>query len=483
MATNAELLDQLKAAKEAIVELQDMLNAATSAPRGIASVLRSVSPTEALVLVGNAPMRVTLPQNLGGVLPGEQVLISAQTKGVICKVEEPLPGKVVPFKRYIDDRFCEIEASVGLNDTRIVFCYPNLDLKPGDMAMTDPSSSVVLRNLGRPTLQGHKISEEFNVSWEDVGGLDHIREFFHEVFEYPILHPEVYARYNMKPPKGVLMTGPPGCGKSLVAKAVACTISNRNGNTVEGAFISVKGPEILSPYVGMAEAKIRDLFTAARDFYRQNGFPAVIFIDECEAVMSKRGSGRSSDVDKTIVPSFLTEMDGLEISGALIILATNRPDMLDPAIIREGRIDKKVTIPRPSEQACARIFEIHLRHAPLATGTKVPTLVDASTEYLFSEQHALYVIEKKSGGNVPFCLRDIVSGAMVATICQQAAQSAMSRDIRKGTTTGVKLDDVKQSIKSIVASNSHLDHKDEVAEFAAPWKSDIARVVKQTVEI
>lgn len=484
MATNAELEEQLKEAKKLIVAMDEKLSQLLDPPRAIGTVLGPAKdiPGFITVLQGGNILVLKAPPEYQPVV-GDQALLSNVTKGMDRVIAQPQPGKTSIFKRYLDDVLCEVESQQGLNETRIIYYDNRFPYEEGDIVLLDASSNIILRNLGKPILKGYKPSEDFKVTWDDVGGLDEVREFFQEVFEAPINHPEIYSHYNMRPPKGVLMTGPPGCGKSLIAKAVANSVTSRWEGDLTGGFISVKGPEILSPYVGMAEMKIRELFDNCRQFFKRTGFPAVLFVDEAESVMNKRGSGRSSDVDRTIVPAFLAEMDGLDISGAIVILATNRPEMLDSAITREGRIDKKIRIPRPAKEAGRRIFHIHLRDVPLAKSLTREEMADFAAECFYSERHALYTVTRKSDKPaVRFGLANLASGAMIATICQQASQVAMSRDIKHGRATGVNTTDIEITITSMLKQQVMMDHKEELASFVEPWRDDVAKILKYEPE-
>jgi proteasome-associated ATPase len=342
--------------------------------------------------------------------------------------------------------------------------------------LLSPSGDVVIEVLGPdPNKQQQNVVSDFRpVEWDDIGGLDDVKHFFHDIFERPLSCPHVYRAYNLPTPKGALMFGPPGCGKTLIGRAFATDLARRYGKADGGGFMSVKGPEMLSMWVGQTEQNIRELFDKARKFKQDNGFPAVIFFDEAEAIMNRRGSSKSSDVDRTIVPAFLAEMDGLQDSGAIVLLATNRPEMLDPAIIREGRIDRKVHVPRPNATASYRIMLTNLKSYPINSALSVEDLAERATEHLFSPEHSLYHIRLNDGSTRTFTLSHVTSGAMVAAIVQSAASAALNRDIAASRVEGITLDDMHAAIHSTLSQHRRMHYKDEVDEFIADYRDEVS---------
>lgn len=394
-----------------------------------------------------------------------------------------VPGSTSIVKRIFSDGFIELQGSSG-NETgpgRLLLPLPSVGpINVGDQIVHDTSQTIITRNLGPPIPPTiFKLEHDLGVTWDDIGGLDEVRRMFHEIFIEPLQNTEIYSRYGFQIPSGCLLCGPPGNGKTLIAKAMATEIGRSRGLEKSG-FFSVKGPEILSQWVGAAEQRIRDLFSQARRFASENKTPAVIFIDEAEAVMNKRGSGRSSDVDRTIVPSFLTEMDGLNDSAApvFILLATNRPELLDPAITREGRIDKKVYIPRPSRAAAAHIFQVHLRKYPLDETCTIDELSELSASYLYDDRHVLFEIRRASGAIEKFCLRSVASGAMIAATVQTATQHALRRDLASKTFSGIRPKDVMDAINETHKHQGNTAHDDAIKEFTASYKDDVTEVVR-----
>lgn len=472
MATKEELEISLRDTQAELKELRTWADKVTAPPLIYVPCI-SVHPKTKMmeVVMGGQVVSMAIPK---GIVPtrGCLIAVSMDTKVPVEVSNAPSAGSIVAVVRALPDDTVEIsQGPAGSGSSKAVLC--EFPVQPGDLVQLDSSSTVVLRNLGPdPNVQKQNVVQEFQpVHWDEIGGLDDVKQFFFEVLERPLLSPAVYAAYGIPLPKGCLLAGPPGCGKTLIAKAAMTDVLARYQHSGEGAFLMVKGPELLSPWVGVAERNIRDLFERARKFKKENGFPCFIFIDEAEAILNVRGSGRSSDVDRTIIPAFLAEMDGVEDSGALVILATNRPEMLDPAIIREGRIDKKVLVPRPNASTFCRILEINLNKYP-KSGVTSAELAVATTEYLFSDSHALYNI-KRRGSNSVFAIRSVLSGALGAALVQQAAGLALNRDIARGRVTGLTYDDLVATADNMVEQHRTLNYRAEVEAHIASYKDEV----------
>ena len=267
---------------------------------------------------------------------------------------------------------------------------------------------------------------EFNfIDWNSIGGLKSQLSKIRDIIEIPVKHSSLYKEYGLSTSKGIALYGPPGCGKTMVAKAIASTFL-RGAEINKDSFIYMKGGEMLSPYVGVAENNIKAAFDRARINNKKNGQRTVIFIDEAEAILPVRGSGRSSDVEKTIVPTFLSEMDGFEESSTFIILATNHINMLDSAVIRPGRIDLTLEISKPDYNDTMEIFGIYLKKTKLAE----KDLAQKTTEYLFKSAHVKEI-----------------TGAYIKNIVEKASMNAIKREIAKTGPKGVSLEDIINAIE------------------------------------
>jgi proteasome-associated ATPase len=428
---------------------------------------------KALIVMDGKMLEVNLPpQKAEMVRAGTMMKLAIKTMQPIDIVNDPDPlGSVVSVRRVIDSKYSEVEGDKGQT---LVY---NGELRPnvGDRVILDHSGHVVVKNLGKED-DRFTFSEETGVSFDDIGGLTEAKDALRDSVELPYLHPEIYKRYGKKLPKGILLYGPPGCGKTMLGKGTATAIANIHGKKTSTAFNYVKGPEILSKWVGEAESTIRKIFEKCRDHKKEHGYPAVLFIDEAESILGKRGSGISSDIEKTIVPQFLSEMDGMEDSAAFIILATNRPDMLDSAVIREGRIDRKIRVSRPDKDMAKDIFAIHFGKKPMAESLTVDEMAAFAAESIFSPDRALAIIERKSGDPVPFTLGHVASGAMIAGIVEDTVSVALKRDLKSGECNGVRKEDLEKSIVRIHGEYKLMSHKDEIDTFTSEWKADVKSV-------
>jgi len=332
--------------------------------------------------------------------------------------------------------------------------------------------------LGKDELKFEVKTPTMPISWDDIGGLEDAKREMIEIVELPHKFSALYKFYNKRQAKGILLWGPPGCGKTMLGKAAATAMATTHKTDGNGAgFHYIKGPEILDKYVGVAEATIRRIFERAKKHKAQYGYPAVIFIDEADAILAKRGSGISSDINNTIVPMFLAEMDGMEESGALVLLATNRADVLDPAVTRDGRIDRKIKVTRPTLQSAAEIFMIALKGVPVNKESPKNVLAQKASESLFSEDRLLYQIHTKTGGTIPFTLKELVNGGMVVGIVDQAISLAIHKDIKKSAKTGLCEEDIMIAIDKVEAQNRGLNHKDELEDMIAGYRDNVASVV------
>lgn len=319
--------------------------------------------------------------------------------------------------------------------------------------LLDASKTVVVRS--RPVNVKTYAAPIQHISWDDIGGLADAKLALREAIEFPITHAHLYRAYSHRGPKGVMLSGPPGCGKTLLAKAAASAIARMHNSEANTGFIYVKGPELLSKWVGESEAAVRQLFSRARGHYSQHGYPAVLFLDEADALLAARGSGVGV-LTSTMVPAFLAEMDGLEDSGAIVVLATNRPQLLDSAVIREGRIDRKIAVTRPERDAVADILTIHSRTLT-TSGLDVPQLV---TNALWSDNYKLFDFNGVEGH-----LRHTVSGAMLAGIIAKAKSQALHRDIGLGLgrASGVQSQDVLDAV-TLTYNETKLGRLDEIVQ-------------------
>jgi proteasome-associated ATPase len=336
----------------------------------------------------------------------------------------------------------------GDQNMRIEAC-PKLE--EGDEVLLHPKSLQIVEHLGRPPLEASRFSPDQipNVTWADIGGLEEAKADMIEAIETPHKNKDLFKFYNKRPIKGILLSGPPGCGKTMLGKAAANSLSSIYGKeNARTGFLYVKGPEILDQYVGQSEKTIRDLFFDARRHKEEHGYPAVIFLDEADAILATRGS-RNVGIGNTIVPQFLTEMDGLEDSAAIVIIATNRPDVLDPAIVRDGRIDRKVTVTRPAQKEGTEILLMNLKRVPLASGQDLHVLADDLGQSVYSPDR---YIQKG------LRLSEVVSGAMLANVIDLAVSFAIRRDQENKTKNGLSKQDCFDAVNRVQQQCAVINH-------------------------
>lgn len=401
--------------------------------------------------------------------PGDQVLMIQQTQQIIAKVKTSIHlGGHSAIVSTIKEGW--LSCSVGGSE-RWVSVDDSSIYKEGDNIILDVTMTMVQHNMGQEDM-ANTLSKVPTTSWEDIGGLEEVKRQLIDAIENPYTHKELYESYNKKPTKGVLLYGPPGCGKTMLGRALARSIAmthhkDNPSEIPDSFFMLVKGPELNSMYVGEGERKIRDLFDKARKHKAQYGYPAMIFIDEAESVLRDRSTnGPSNGVRESMVTQFLTEMDGIEESGAIVVLATNRQEDLDPAVTRDGRIDYKVRVTRPTAEDTETILIKNLGDVPVPAKTKIADLAKSTAAAMFSGKFILDQVNI-DGEEVDFCLRDIINGAMIVGVVERAKQAAIRRDIdaKAKKASGVSSDDLLNSVISAFEQNIELNHKDAIEHF------------------
>lgn len=347
-------------------------------------------------------------------------------------------------------------AFVTKQDTEIrIEACPKLEQY--DEVLLHPKSFQIVEHLGKPPLVASRFTQDNppNISWDDIGGLEEAKRDMIEAVEMPHRNQKLFKHYHKKPIKGILLSGPPGCGKTMLGKAAATCLSHiYDKETTRTGFLYVKGPEILDQFVGQTEKCIRDLFQDAQRHQEENGYPAIIFIDEADSILAARGTS-TIGLGNTIVPQFLTEMDGLSPSSAIVIIATNRPDILDPAIVRDGRIDRKVKVTRPTRDSALAILLSNLKGIPLHSREKLTT-----EQYAVALRDAFFRPDRVIRRGEP--LSSIVNGAMLANCINIAVSYAVHRDLAHKTFTGLTLEDGIEAIGRLQRSSNSIRHDLEV---------------------
>lgn len=322
-----------------------------------------------------------------------------------------------------------VEGSQQVCEYKVSHLFKNNDIKLEPGAEVAVTKANIVGVLPQSLI---KVDEDLKfdaISWDQIGGLKSQIQRIRSAVEVHMNNAALVKEFGLEPVKGVLLYGAPGCGKTLIAKAIASTVLAHKNAKAE-AFVYVKGAEILSKYVGEAEARIANMFKQCRQYARKNGHRAVIFIDEADALLPQRGSRRSSDIETTTVPTFLSEMDGFDTHAPIVILSTNFPGSLDEAIVRPGRIDIKINVDRPTKEDAVDIFKIHLK--PVKTKVDHHVLATYGSELIFENG-----LTKKA------------SGALIQTVVKLATQLAVDRAISTGDKSGITTDDIKQTIETI----------------------------------
>lgn len=403
------------------------------------------------VMLGGRLVRITASPLLAldSVKPGMTVLLNEQTQAVVSLGFEGY-GEIVTVREVLDSEHLVVDLpNQSKLVARVSAALDPSSLRVGDAVTFDARIQMVTSLVPHTDAQELVLEEVPDITYEHIGGLGDQIDLIRDAVELPFLHPDIYRQYRLTPPKGILLYGPPGNGKTLIAKAVANSLAARAAERVEGGrrtgyFLNIKGPELLDKYVGETERQIRDIFAAARDKARA-GHPVVVFFDEMESLFRTRGSGRSSDVETTIVPQLLAEIDGVEsLDNVIVIGATNREDMIDPAVLRPGRLDVKIRINRPDRRGAAEIFALYLTEdLPIASveveraGSvqgAVASMIETVVESLFSSDPSnRYVSVDLENGLSRWLLRgDFLSGAVIRNIVDNAKKLAIKSFLSSG---------------------------------------------------
>lgn len=456
-AQNEKLSYTLREARDHISSLRDEVDKLTQPPNAYGVVVGKNDDGTADVLTSGRKMRVQVHPDIELDLLdlGAEVALN-ESFNVIDARRPESTGEVVSLKEVLDDGVRAIVTGRA-DEERVcdlASALRGIHLRAGDMLRLDTRSNLLLEKLPRPEVEGLLLEEVPDISYADIGGLDHQIEAIADAVELPFLHQELFAEHRLPAPKGILLYGPPGCGKTLIAKAVANSLAKKVADKMgEGKgrsyFINIKGPELLNKYVGETERQIRLVFQRARE-KSEEGWPVIVFFDEMDSMFRTRGTGISSDMESTIVPQLLAEIDGVEgLRNVIVIGATNREDLIDPAILRPGRLDVKIKIERPNADAARQIFAQYLTdEIPIGEGQSVPEMIDATVDEMYRDDDANRFLEVtyQNGDKEILYYKDFASGAMIENIVRRAKKLAIKRLIAGGP-KGVRIDDLVASIK------------------------------------
>ncbi len=449
---NDRLITTLRDAREQIVSLKTEVDRLAQPPSGFATILVAYEDGTADIMASGKKMRVGVSPSIemADLVLGREVLLN-ESMNIISIREYDETGEVVVLKERIDgDRALVVAHS---DEERVIkLGKPLIDVKlrAGDTLLCDMRNGVAVEKIPRAEVEELVLEEVPNVHYEDIGGLGEQIEAIRDAVELPYLHAELFQEHKLKPPKGILLYGPPGCGKTLIAKAVANSLAQKVAEKTgmgEGRsfFLNIKGPQLLNKYVGETERHIRLVFQRARE-KASEGMPVIIFFDEMDSLFRTRGTGVSSDVENTIVPQLLSEIDGVEsLENVIIIGASNREDMIDPAILRPGRLDVKIKINRPDAQSAAAIFskyltsDLPLHEEDLAehNGNRDATTADMISRavermYTDTDENKFLEVTYANGDKEVLYFKDFNSGAMIENVVARAKKSAIKDFLASG---------------------------------------------------
>jgi proteasome-associated ATPase len=452
---NTDLSNLLADAKLQLLNLKDQVEQLGAPPSGFGIFLELFND-DADVLINGKKMRVLISPEIdkSQLTAGREVILN-ESLNIISIHGFEISGEIVTLKSLLDDNIRGVVIGRA-DEERVVRLSENLKgivLKPGDSLLLDSKSGFVYEKIPKSEVEELVLEEVPDVNYEDIGGLGTQIEQIRDAVELPFLHKDLYAEHQLKAPKGILLYGPPGCGKTLIAKAVANSlakkVTEKTGNKDgKSYFLNIKGPELLNKYVGETERHIRLIFQRARD-KASEGTPVIVFFDEMDSLFKTRGSGVSSDVENTIVPQLLSEIDGVEgLENVIVIGASNREDMIDPAILRPGRLDVKIKIQRPDAKGAVEILSKYLTtelpinqdELDLHNGDKqatVNSMIDKAVEKMYNESDENRFIEVTyaNGDKEVLYFKDFSSGAMLENIVSRAKKYAIKEFLsnnRKG---------------------------------------------------
>nr|WP_203689696.1 proteasome ATPase [Streptomyces sp. SID12488] len=475
-AQNERLANTLREARDQIVALKEEVDRLAQPPAGFGVFLVANEDGTADIFTGGRKLRVNVSPSveLEELRRGQEVMLN-EALNVVEAMEYESVGDIVTLKEILEDGERALVQGHTDEERVVRLAEPLLDvvIRPGDALLLEPRSGYVYEVVPKSEVEELVLEEVPDIGYEQIGGLGNQIEMIRDAVELPYLHPDLFKEHELRPPKGVLLYGPPGCGKTLIAKAVANSLAKKVAEvtgqaTGKSFFLNIKGPELLNKYVGETERQIRLVFQRARE-KASEGTPVIVFFDEMESLFRTRGSGVSSDVENTIVPQLLAEIDGVEgLQNVVVIGASNREDMIDPAILRPGRLDVKIKIERPDAESAKDIFQKYLTtRLPLHPddlgehggdrAVTVQSMIQTAVEHMYTEsdENRFLEVTYANGDKEVLYFKDFNSGAMIENIVGRAKKMAI-KDFLDKKQKGIRVSHLLQACVDEFKENEDL---------------------------